>query len=203
MAKPTGAISTKTVYYNMAEDSYGPDADSPQEMYFIFRAQLIHPDFATSNVPGQYMSHTVDREVEITNSGSYSEYWYIGDSVYGAFADHPHTATASGTLSDSEIAEPKPKTLENGIHYIIAKCKAFSTVAVGDVVVEHITFEAKNDTEYSGDGVEMLKRSGDRLYAPDYPCSAWHVMKALVATQEKMLYESRPCFCVPVFGDAT
>ena len=128
MAKPTGAITVGSVFYDLQDNGSGsgPTAAAPQEMFFIWRAQLTHPDFETNNVPGNHMIHMVDRELEFSGGSSYSEYWYIGESVYGAFTDHPHTATTTGTHSDTQVEVPEEVRLK-------AKSAVDNMLAIGRV----------------------------------------------------------------------
>lgn len=61
--------------------------------------------------------------------------------------------------------------------------------------------EPKFDNTYSGNEVELTDRSGaGKQYNPDESVSAWHVMKILIDSYNMMLYKSRPCWNVPVFG---
>ena len=215
MAKPTGAVSVGEIYYFLHEDTrLGATENFPQEMYFILRAQPQPQEYQVDGVTGYNMAHRLARQVKINSSGNLIEYWNLGqnDAPKAALTDYPHTQAANfnGTLSDDQIHYPDghkmaKQSVEKGeqIQYLVGRAVCHSDAGQGNVYQYCTMFVALHDNGYAGVGTENVKRTADRLYAPDYPCSAWHVMKALAETHKKILYENRPFFAVPTFGDCT
>lgn len=203
MAKPTGAITVATVYYDIWDDTN--TGNGRQDLYYIIKTPRMHQEFETNNVSGQLMSFDIWRQAFISNSGSLDEYWLVGETSKMALTDVPHTWTTSTLGYDSQVQNPTGTPINRvpEERYVLAKQSVYNALEDGDVELLMVGFFAKNDTAYSGPGVELVKRSANRVYAADYPCSAWHVMSVLAETHKKILYENKPAFSIPVFGDLT
>lgn len=208
MAKPTGAITWGSTYYDIWDDTN--TGNGRQDLYYIIRTPKIPQSYETNNTPNQLMSYDIWRQVFIASGGYLDEYWLVGETAKMALTDVPHQFTVQSLESDAQVQNPTGTVISGGRtdigegeRYVLAKQSVFNSQETGDVELTMVGFVAKNDTAYSGPGVELVKRSANRVYAPDYPCSAWHVMSVIAETLEKILYENRPAFSIPVFGDLT
>lgn len=201
MATPNGCLTVGSLFYDVWDSLDG--GDGRQELWYIFRGQFQHQEWQTDGVPMTLMKHDIHRQIYAANSGQLDEIFLIGEAPKVATATYPITTSSTGEVEDPQVDPPQGSIYwgkDQTIKYVKCRHYIYNDAETGDVHLRWVGFEAKNDTAYSGEGVEMAKRTADRLYAPDYPCSAWHVMCLIRQTYEKILYENRPAFVVPVFG---
>lgn len=203
MAQPTGSVLAPNL--RMVSDFTG----STQAAYFIVRNTVMPQNYETNNLPGKLYPLTVDRQVEIATGTTLTEYWRVGETSRPAFATNPvETAGAStSTLSDNQTKSPTGNRFSGSgvydeIKYCIIKWDFSASHDSNQCDVLSVAFYATNDSYGSGTGVELLKRetAAQRLYKDDLPCSAWHIMYALIESHEKILSENKPAVSLPVFG---
>ena len=204
MAQPAGSIAVGDLY--MKADFTG----AVQSAYFIIKGSPHPQDYQTDNRPGLTMPLKVTRQVDIATGATLTEYWRIGEQAKPAFATNPVTKDGAfaGEISHNQVQYPRGNVMGGKAHtyekikFVIAKWDFHSSHATNQCDIYSVAFRANPDTSYTGAGVELLRRdtANQRLYRDDMPCSAWHVMSALAETHEKILYENRPAFSLPVFG---
>lgn len=56
------------------------------------------------------------------------------------------------------------------------------------------------DVAYDGGDAQRCSRDSNKLYAPDYPISAWHLSNVICDTYNKILYEARLSQTHPLFA---
>lgn len=90
--------------------------------------------------------------------------------------------------------EMKKFSTDEAPRFTVLECESSCEDDAGadDVRIYGHFVEAVHDDAYDGEAIEQLSRNANKLYAPDYPISAWHAMRAICETYNKMLYETRP-----------
>ena len=206
MAKPQGAVTAGRVRATL----WSVSSNDPTYLYFVHRLPWLPPWWAdrTAQEEGRItpelpMRHKVWLERVNENGYTYYVNWWLASrskqSLSQTYSTTYSSPTWYGPTTDSYYPDGVEFSAQPGDSppiYQIVEVEAY-TATSGGVRLQAIHFELVPDQSDSSE-LEYIDRDSNKLYTPDYPASAWHVMKVLCETYQRMLYESRPAYSIPL-----
>lgn len=211
MAKSAGEVSCGSYNYTTTNATH----DDPIYIYFVHRTVRMPARFNTETPPKstRFCRHKVKCEVKVTDASfNIKQDIHIGSGT-DVSIDYDISGNVAAAAWQSQVEQTDycntvdaftkfPGTGEK-IYYILTRVKLWNTGQDGGDTskIYHTAFESIFDsTTLDGEGFELTERGTDRIYGADYPMSSHHIMKLIADTHEKMIYDSKPIFCVPLFG---
>jgi len=127
-----------------------------------------------------------------------------GTDVSGAQTAHWHSEEHDNYMTRDVFSQFPSGSINDKPMYTITEISyTFEADSTSDeIIVYNEFFESIHDDSYSGEAAEIIERDGTgQLHEAKMPVSSWLIMRVLIDTLNKIMYESTPAFNVPVFGE--
>jgi hypothetical protein len=211
MAKPTGAVDYSDFGYDIS--SAGDTRDDVtfySYVYAVARIDLQPGKWATANREDLYHKHSVSMYVNVASGGELRAAIRIGKQTPDANAVFTETGVSSGwiTTSTESLSGGRTNTLPNyneskiQPQYIIieARISRNATAALSENV--ELFVEAENGSAYAGNDAVAFNSDtvSQRMNNPFDSLNASLFKDAIGENLNKLMYESKNAFTVPLFG---
>jgi len=176
--------------------------------YVIHRVPEMPSIWHENKRGGESVRYEIHQEVTLDADCTIDTYYNdIGtletNSVDGAQTAYWHSVENDGYIEPTKFTRyPSLSTSDKPGFTISEISYEFDADSTGDtMIIYNEFFRAIHDESYDGEAVEIIERDGTgQLYERKMSVSSWLVMRVLIDTLNKIMYESTPAFNVPVFG---
>jgi hypothetical protein len=214
MAKPTGAVDASDFGYDIT--SAGDTRDDItfySYIYVVAKVDLQPGKWATTNREDLYHKHSVSMYVDVASGGELRAAIRIGKQTPDANAVFTEPGVSSDwiTTSTESLSGGRTNTLPNyneskiQPQYIIieARISRNSTATLSENVEVYALFvESENDSSYAGNDAVSFNSDTvtKRMNNPFDSLNASMFKDAIGENLNKIMYESKNAFTVPLFG---